>query len=147
MPAEMERLIEKTAPERVVIEICAQAGWVGDLVRARGIALQVANTNKEAWSWRKVKRKTDRDDALKLARMSAMNQLPTVHLPEHGVRQWRSILHYRQTLVARRTSAKNRIRSILEAEAIQLASGKAGWTRVERRATSREGSFVGRSGH
>lgn len=132
VPAEMERLIEKTAPERVVIEICAQAGWVGDLVRARGIALQVANTNKEAWSWRKVKRKTDRDDALKLARMSAMNQLPTVHLPEHGVRQWRSILHYRQTLVARRTSAKNRIRSILEAEAIQLASGKAGWTRVER---------------
>ena len=132
VPAEMDQLIEKTAPERVVIEICAQAGWVGDLVRARGIALEVANTNEEAWAWRKVKRKTDRDDALKLARMSAMNQLPTVHLPEHGVRQWRSILHYRQTLVARRTSVKNRIRSILEAEAIRLPSGKAGWTRVQR---------------
>jgi len=128
----MDRLIEQTKPERVVIEICAQAGWVGDLVRAKSTALQVANTNEAAWSWRKVKRKTDRDDALKLARMSAMNQLPTVHLPEHGVRQWRSILHYRQTLVARRTSVKNRIRSILEAEAIRLPSGKTGWTRVQR---------------
>lgn len=132
IPSEMENLIDKEQPERVVIEICLQAGWVGDLVRARGIALEVANTNEEAWSWRKVKRKTDRDDALKLARMSAMKQLPTVHLPEHGTRQWRSVLHYRQTLVARRTTVKNRIRSILEAEAIRLPSGKSAWTLEQR---------------
>ena len=132
MPSEMEALIDQSQPERVVIEICLPAGWVGDLVRAKGIALEVANTNEEAWSWRKVKRKSDRDDALKLARMSAMNQLPTVHLPEHGIRQWRSVLGYRQSLVARRTSVKNRIRSILEAEAIRLPSGRSGWTRVQR---------------
>lgn len=131
-PSTISGLIDEEQPERVVIEICLQAGWVGDLVRARGIALQVANTNEEAWSWRKVKRKTDRDDALKLARMSAMKQLPTVHLPEHGTRQWRSVLHYRQTLVARRTSVKNRIRSILEAEAIRLPAGKTGWALVQR---------------
>jgi len=131
-PSAISGLISEEQPERVVIEICLQAGWVGDLVRARGIVLQVANTNEEAWSWRRVKRKTDRDDALKLARMSWLNQLPTVHLPEHGTRQWRSVLHYRQTLVARRTSVKNRVRSILEAEAIRLPSGKTAWSLVQR---------------
>jgi transposase len=130
--SEMEKLLDKERPERVVIEVCLQAGWVGDLVRTRGIALQIANTNDQAWSWRKVKRKTDRDDALRLAKMSAMDQLPTVHFPEHRTRQWRSVLRYRQTLVARRTSVKNRIRSILESEAIRLPSGSSGWTRVQR---------------
>jgi transposase len=38
-PSELEKLIDEERPERVVIEICLQAGWVGDLVRTTGIAL------------------------------------------------------------------------------------------------------------
>ena len=41
----------------------------------------VANPNGEAWRWSKIKRKTDRDDALKLARLTIMNERPTVHVP------------------------------------------------------------------
>jgi transposase len=95
-----------------------------------GIELQVANPNQEGWRWNKVKRKTDRDDALKLARLSAMNQLPLVHLPEREVRQWRSLIQYRQSLVGSRTSVKNRIRSILDREAIKMPAGKTGWSRM-----------------
>ena len=104
------------------------AGWVGDLVREAGIELQVANPNHEGWRWRNVKRKTDRLDALKLAQLSAMDQLPQVHLPQRKVRQWRSLIHYRQRLVTRRTAVKNRIRSILEGEGIPTPCGAKCWT-------------------
>src|SRR5688572_9915533 len=55
--------------EQVVIEICDMAGWVVDLCRTLGIKVQVANANTEGWRWKNVKKKTDRDDALKLARL------------------------------------------------------------------------------
>jgi transposase len=127
-PAQLQDLLDRTNPDRVVIEISPLAGWVGDQIRAAGIALQVANTNGQAWQWRKVKRKTDRDDALKLAHLSSLNQLSEVYLPPRRIRQWRSLIHYRQTLVARRTAVKNRIRAILDREALQLPAGKSGWT-------------------
>jgi len=127
-PETLRIMLEHYRPERVVIEICALAGWVGDLVRGLGIELQVANVNHEAWRWRNVKRKTDRLDALKLARLSAMNQLPLVHLPEAKMREWRGLIEYRQTLVARRTAVKNRIRAILGAHALRMPPGKTGWT-------------------
>lgn len=128
VPSELQDLLEKVRPERVVIEICNQAGWVGDQIRAAGIALQVANPNGAAWQWRRVKRKTDRDDALKLARLAALNQVPEVYLPERVTRQWRSLIQYRQALVSRRTAVKNRIRSILDREALTMPAGKSGWS-------------------
>jgi transposase len=126
---EVGQLVDKVKPDRVVIEISPLAGWVGDLVREQAIELQVANTNGAAWSWRHVKRKTDRLDALKLAQMSAMNQLPLVHLPEPKVREWRALIEYRQSLVGRRTRVKNRIRAILDRMGVaRLSAGKSGWT-------------------
>lgn len=128
-PEEIHDLILKYTPDRVVIEICSLAGWIGDLVRGMGVDLQVANPNHEAWRWRRVKRKTDRDDALKLAKLSAMNQLPLVYLPEYKVRQWRSLIQYRQSLVRRGISTKNRIRAILDSQGLAiLPPGKKGWT-------------------
>jgi transposase len=126
---EVGQLVDKVKPNRVVIEISPLAGWVGDLVREQAIELQVANTNGAAWSWRHVKRKTDRLDALKLAQMSAMNQLPLVHLPEPKVREWRALIEYRQSLVGRRTRIKNRIRAILDRMGVaRLPASKMGWT-------------------
>jgi transposase len=128
-PEALRALLGKVSPDRVVIEVCPQAGWVADVVRELGIELQVANPNHEGWRWRNVKRKTDRVDALKLARLSAVNQLPLVYMPAKDARQWRSLILYRQSLIKRRTGAKNRIRSILDQQGLRiLASGKKGWT-------------------
>src|SRR5262245_18539647 len=66
----------------VVFETCDCSGWIFDLAKTLGFAVAVANPSHEAWRWKRVKRKTDRDDALKLAQMSAMHQLPTVHMPD-----------------------------------------------------------------
>jgi transposase len=127
-PKYIEALVSKTTPERVVFEICSSAGWVYDIVFRLGVEVQVANTNTQAWRWKNVKRKTDRDDALKLARLSAMNQLPTVHMPKAEVRRKRSLIQYRQRLVKRRTQIKNNIRSILDKEGYSMPKSKSGWT-------------------
>jgi hypothetical protein len=65
--------------------------------------------NCEAWKWKNVKRKTDRDDALKLARLT----LPEVHMPSPATRQKRGLLHYRQSLIGQRVAVQNRIRALI----------------------------------
>lgn len=128
-PSEVLGLLERERPERVVIEIGSSAGWVCDLCREIGVEVLVANTNGEAWRWRTVKRKSDRDDALKLARLTVLGQLPTVHVPPPGMRAWRELIGYRHALVVRRTAVKNSIRSILMRRAIAWPAGPAGWSK------------------
>ena len=74
-PSEFQDLLSGESPDRVVIEIGAQAGWVADLAEAMGIEIQVANPYHDAWRWKKVRRKTDRDDALRLAQMSDLERV------------------------------------------------------------------------
>jgi len=128
-PQAVHDLIVEREPARVVIEIGAQAGWLSDLCETLEIPLEIANVNHESWRWKNVKRKTDRDDALRLAQLSSMNQLPTVHVPKAETRGWRSLITYRHTLVGRRTAIKNNIRSILDRQGLRHASGRSGWTR------------------
>lgn len=127
-PGDIHDLRASHRPERVVVEIGSAAGWVHDLAPTMGLKIQIANPNHDAWRWKNVKRKTDKDDALKLAQLSAMNQLPTLQIPGAKVRQWRSLIGYRNTLVARRTAIKNHIRSILDRQGISWPGGKSGWT-------------------
>lgn len=128
-PAALEKLLREIKPDRVVIEVCSIAGWVSDLVRRQGIELQVANTSDEAWRWRKVKQKDDRRDALKAARLSAVNQIREVYIPQIEVRQWRALITYRQHLVGRRTKIKNHIRDLLQREGELLARGTSCWSK------------------
>ena len=92
------------------------------------IEIRVANGNDERWKWKTVKDKSDRKDAMKLAQLSEMENLPTVHLPRPEVRQWRSLIEYRHSLVARRTAIKNSIRSIYERQGLDLPSRTCAWT-------------------
>jgi transposase len=57
-----------------------------------------------------------------------MNQLPTLQLPDAKVRQWRSLIGYRNSLVARRTAIKNHLRSILDRQGMAWPSSKSGWS-------------------
>jgi transposase len=127
-PGAIHELLLESQAQRVVIEVGANCGWVKDLAEAMGCEVEVANVNAESWQWKKRKRKTDRDDALKLAVLSARGELPRVHVPCRQVRQWRSLIGYRQDLVVRRTAIKNRIRALLTQEAHVQPGGKKGWT-------------------
>lgn len=131
-PAAVHDLVVERSPDRVVIEVGSQAGWVKDLCEALGVQVQIANPNHEAWRWKNIKRKTDKDDALKLAQMSAVGQLPTVELPGAKVRQWRSLIGYRWALVGRRTAIKNSLRAVLDRQGLSMPAGKSGWTNKAR---------------
>src|SRR6185503_5142594 len=129
-PGALKKLVQAVKPDRVVIEVCSIAGWVCDLLRELGVEVQVANTNEDAWRWRKVKRKNDRSDALKVAQLSAVNQLREVHIPQIEVRQWRALIGYRQQLVWRRVKVKNHIRDLIMREGQLLPRGRSCWTQV-----------------
>ena len=114
----------------VVLETCDASGWVYDLAAALGFAVRVANCCHESWKWRKVKRKTDKDDALKLAKMVLLDQLPTVHMPPPDQRQRRRLIQHRRSVVQRRTACKNAIRSIFSQQGLTqlLPRGNKAWT-------------------
>jgi transposase len=129
-PAALRKLVQDVNPARVVIEVCSIAGWICDLMAALGVEVQVANTSDEAWRWRKVKQKDDRRDALKAARLSAVNQLREVYIPPREVRQWRALITYRRQLVRRRTQIKNHIRDLLLREGEILPRGSQCWNQA-----------------
>ena len=129
-PTALEKMVREINPDRVVIEVCSIAGWVCDLLRRLGIEVQVANTSDDAWRWRKVKQKDDRRDALKMARLSAVNQVREVYIPQIEVRQWRALITYRQQLVRRRTKIKNHIRDLLLREGQILVRGNSCWSQL-----------------
>jgi hypothetical protein len=62
------------------------------IAQALGKETEAANTTHDAWRWKNVKKKNDKEDALKLAKLSAMNQLPTVHIPDKQVREKRALI-------------------------------------------------------
>jgi len=128
VPFAMHNLIATHAPDRVVLETGPSSGWVHDVALEGSRAVQVANPTTEGWRWRNVKAKTDRLDALKLARLSAAGELPQVHMPPSVVRQRRGLIGYRHALVARRTRIKNRIRSLLQCQGLSMPHGARGWT-------------------
>ncbi len=111
----------------VVMESCGPSGWINDLAKSCGLATLVCSTNEEAWRWANVKRKTDKDDALKLARMSAMGELKPVHMPSPEHREFRSLVKYRKTLDGRINKAKNTIRAWFVNQGITIDAGDKAW--------------------
>jgi transposase len=114
----------------LVIETCDVAGWVYDIATALGMSVAVANPAHEAWRWTRVKRKTDKDDALKLAKLAVLGQLPTAHMPSPQQRQRRRLVHYRRVLVDRRTQIKNQVRSIYSQQGMSLPRRGKAWTKA-----------------
>src|SRR3954454_12989331 len=74
-PEAFLRLCQRHRPDVVVIEACLLAGWVHDLCVGAGFACKVANTASESWKFKHSKRKTDRDDALRLGPRDAPGAL------------------------------------------------------------------------
>jgi transposase len=98
------------------------------MCRGAGYEVLVCNPNQEAWKWKHVKRKTDRDDALKLAKLAALDQLVPVYVPCQGQREYRRLVKYRRTLVGRSTRVQNNIRWIFAQHGLSLPRGQKAWS-------------------
>ena len=129
-PQAFHDLLVEHPQDTVVIEVSPLCGWVSDLCSALGVKLLVVNTASEAWSWKKVKDKSDRKDAHKIAVMQAMGQHHYVHVPPCEVRQWRELISYRDDQTGRVTACKNRIRAILDRQGEAWRAGRSGWTQA-----------------
>lgn len=76
------------------------------------------------------KHKNDRRDALKLAKLLYLGEVPRVHVPSADVRAWRELITFRRKLVEKRTRAKNGIRGLLRSLGIQAPKKPGLWTRA-----------------
>jgi transposase len=101
---------------------------VHDFCQSLGYKVLVANPSAEAWRWKNVKRKTDKDDALKLAKLTALDQISAVHIPVAEHRQYRHLVKYRKTLVNRITRIQNTIWALFDQQEISIPGGHRAWT-------------------
>jgi transposase len=127
-PDELRRALMRRPLARVVFEACSQAGWVHDLCRELGLDVQVASTTGTAWQWKHVKRKTDRDDARKLAQLAGVGAIEAVAVPDRATRQWKSLIGLRKRLVSERVRGQNRIRGLLVCQGLPAPIGARAWT-------------------
>jgi transposase len=114
-------------PDLVVIESCGLAGWVHDICTEEGYEVLVCNPNQEAWKWKHIKRKTDRDDALKLAKLAALGQLVPVYIPCRQQREYRRLVKYRQVILGRINRVQNNIRAIFAQRGMEMVRGQKAW--------------------
>jgi transposase len=127
-PDDLRRELTRGPVAVVAFEACSQAGWVHDLCEQLGLPALVASTTGDAWQWKRVKRKTDRDDALKIARLASVGEIDPVTVPPRAVRQWKSLIGLRKRLVSERVRAQNRIRGLLVCQGLPAPVGARAWT-------------------
>lgn len=120
-------VFKKHKIDLVVMEACGPSGWITDLAKGLDLETVVCSTNEDAWKWANVKRKTDKDDALKLARMASMDELKAVHMPTEAHREFRSLVKYRKTLDCRICKMKCTIRAWFVNHGISIDTGEKAW--------------------
>jgi transposase len=128
----LETVLKKYDPDLVVIESCSISGWVHDVCSALGYGVLVCNPAQEAWKWKHIKRKTDRDDALKIAKLAALEQLVPVYIPGHEQREYRGLVKFRKVLLGRLNRVQNNIRAIFSQRGMPMTHGQKAWA-LERR--------------
>ena len=115
---EMMRILEGL-PDR--FEVCYEAscgyGHFHDLLRPVAARVLVAHPGQLRLIYRS-KNKNDRKDAERLAKLLYLGEVPTVHVPSLDVRTWRELINCRSQVIAKRTRAKNVIRSLLRSAGI-----------------------------
>jgi transposase len=111
--------------DAVVLEACSMAwtihDWLEPLVGQVTIA-HAAHVKMIASSLIK----TDKRDALVLARLLAANLIPPVWVPPPHVRELREFVSHRRDLVEQRSAAKSRLRALLLRYQIQPPPGDIG---------------------
>jgi len=76
------------------------------------------------------KRKNDRVDAAKLAKLLYLDLVPRVHVPKADVRAWRALITYRHKLMDKRVGVKNQVRALLRGLGVaDVPAGKRLWAR------------------
>lgn len=115
-------------PCRVCYEASTGYGFVFEALSPVAKQVAVAHPGLLRLIYRS-KKKNDRADALKLAKLLLIGEVPSVHVPAADTRAWRELITFRRRVVEKRTRAKNGIRGLLRSLGVQAPAAAKLWTR------------------
>jgi transposase len=118
-PVMLQR-IEKEVPKPFAIcfEASSGYGYLHDRLSKVASRVEVAHPGQLRLIF-KSKRKHNRVDSQKLAKLLFLDEVPRAWVPKAEVRSWRMTIEWRQKLLGNRISTKNRIRSLLKGQGIE----------------------------
>ncbi|HEY9289593.1 MAG TPA: IS110 family transposase [Candidatus Dormibacteraeota bacterium] len=125
-PLLIEELKKAPKPFAICYEASCGYGHLYEQFSKLAQEVKVAHPGALAWIF-KSKRKHNRIDAIKLAKLLYLDEVPAVHVPSAAVRTWRQTIEFRQKLLRSRVMAKNQLRAFLRERGI--AAPKSLWTR------------------
>ena len=125
-PVLLEELRHVPRPFAICYEASCGYGYLYEQFATLADRVTVAHPGELAWIY-KSKRKHNRVDATKLAKLLFLDEVPAVHVPNRQVRQWRQTIEFRQKLLGARVTTKNQIRAFLKERGI--VPPKSLWSR------------------
>ncbi len=137
MSANSEALIEHLrnhypgAEFNCVYESCAWGFNLQRKLTAAGMDCMVVHAADVSTNDKERKRKTDKVDALKLARNLSSGELKAIHVPDETIQKERNLIRYRSRLVGDINRTKNRLKSLLKYQGIEIPAqyAKNNWSR------------------
>lgn len=108
--------------DAVALESTGNAWWLYDLIAPLVARAVVANSLQVKWI-ANAAAKSDKHDAIRLAKLLAANLIPEVWVPPPHVRELRALIAHRRALVKQRTAVKNRLHSVLHRQHISPPDG------------------------
>src|SRR3954464_2057494 len=124
----VDRLRQLDQPFAICYEASCGYGHLYEALRPIAHHVAVAHPGKLRLIYGS-KRKNDRVDAQKLAKLLLLDMVPPVHVPSIDVRAWRSLIVLRQRVLQQVVRAKNQIRGVLREN--DLAGAKWLWSRKQ----------------
>jgi transposase len=115
-------------PFAICYEASCGYGYLHDQLAKRAERVTVAHPGQLRLIFR-AKKKNDRVDADKLAKLLYLKEVPAVHVPGMDVRAWRGLINYRRKLVGRRAAVKTQIRAHLRGLGIAVEVKGGLWTK------------------
>jgi transposase len=114
--ASLEKRLSGLGRARVVLEVGMHSRWIAELIQGVGHEAIVANPRQVRLIWKR-RTKTDRSDALVLARLGRLDVhlLAPVQHRSHGAQVDLACARARDVLVRERTQLINHIRGVLKA--------------------------------
>jgi transposase len=117
-----EALQEIPSPFAICFEASYSYGFLYGVFSRIADRVEVAHPGQLRLIFRS-KRKNDRVDAEKLAKLLFLDEVPPVYVPNLNVREWRDAITFRSSMVNNRTATKNRLRALLKTHGIESPKG------------------------
>jgi len=122
----LERLGTVTGPWTICFEATCGYGYLYRELSRLAQRVVVAHPGQLRLIFR-AKRKNDRIDARKLAKLLYLDEVPTAYGPNEEVQSWRELIEHRRHMMDRQTIGKNAIRSLLRSHGMIAPKGL--WTK------------------